>query len=75
MDKTSAVIRSSPMVHAPGMAAYLVRAYKTDQAWAFNSLATTCPTMPMWAADKLFKGEYEIDGEDVIINYKEDDNE
>lgn len=60
-------LTSTSLVHAPGYVDYLRRAHKTDQVWAFETLATVQPLMPMWAAYKLFKGDYDTEGDTVIL--------
>tara|TARA_R110000751_G_scaffold155991_1_gene261484 strand:+ start:373 stop:606 length:234 start_codon:yes stop_codon:yes gene_type:complete len=74
-DDTIAFMPDSP-VSAPGIAASLAHAYKTDQRWAFEALCRVQPLMPMWAAEMLLKGEYIVDDvSESITLIKENENE
>lgn len=75
-DDNTITFTSTSLVNAPGYADYLARAYKTDQRWAFEALCAAQPLMPMWAAEKLLKGDYTVDDDSESITLiKENENE
>lgn len=66
-DDNTVTLTSTSLVNAVGYADYLRRAYKTDQVWAFETLANMQPLMPMWAAKKLLTGDYLPDGDTITL--------
>lgn len=72
------VLKSSPMCHAPGIIAYMVRVYATDQYLAVELLGNSYADLTVLEAISVLNGKYEVDGDDVIVNmssHKEINNE
>ncbi len=72
------VLNSGPMHYAPGLIAYMVRVYATDQYLAVELLGTTWSTLTVLEAISVLNGKYEVDGDKVIVNmssHKEINNE
>ena len=72
------ILKSSPMIHAPGIIAYMVRVYATDQYLAVELLASSYADLTVSEAISVLNGKYEVDGDDVIVNmssHKEINNE
>lgn len=66
MDKPTTVYRllSAPMLHAPGVVAYLIRTYRTDPRFAVEVLAAGFGELPARVALGLLDGSipYRVDG-------------
>jgi hypothetical protein len=67
-------LSSTPMFYVPGLILWIlalrrgnVKGARTDKAARVHFLKASWPTLPDTAVEAILRGDYRVDGEDVIV--------
>jgi hypothetical protein len=58
-----------PGVNVPGLIEHTALVYRTDPRFAFSTLVINWPDLTVMEAHRLMQGEYEVDGDSVVITF------
>ena len=67
-------LSSTPMFYVPGLIRWMlalkrgnVKGARTDKAARVHFIKVTWPTLPDTAVEAILRGDYRVDGEDVLV--------
>ena len=68
-------LASTPMFYVPGLIRWMlalkrgnVKGARTDKAARVHFIKVTWPNLPDTAVEAILRGDYRVDGEDVLVN-------
>ena len=65
----STTLTPIPGVNVPGLIEHTALVFKTDPRFAFSTLVINWPDLTVMEAHRLMNGEYEVDGDSVVIKF------
>ena len=67
--RSSTTLTPMPGVNVPGLIEHTALVFRTDPRFAFSTLVINWPDLTVMEAHRLMQGEYEVDGDSVVITF------